>query len=81
MAAEKPTPKLVFDASKGVAGSVVLPTGKKINYIVYTKLYYVTNLEDSTYQYLNVFVPDGATQKTPIFMPNYVGGFIQEAML
>ena len=76
LAAEKPTPKLVFDASKGVAGSVVLPTGKKVNYTAYTKLYYVTNVEDSTYQYLNVFVPDGATQKTPIFMPNYVGGYM-----
>ena len=81
MAVEKPIPKLVFDASKGVAGSVVLPTGKKINYTAYTKLYYVTNLEDSTYQYINVFVPDGATQKAPIFMPNHVGGFIQETML
>ena len=76
MAAEKPTPKLVFDASKGVAGSVILPTGKKVNYTAYTKLYYVTNVEDSTYQYLNLFVPDGATQKTPIFMPNYVGGYM-----
>ena len=75
-AAEKPTLKLVFDASKGVAGSVVLPTGKKVNYTAYTKLYYVTHVEDSTYQYLNFFVPDGATQKTPIFMPNYVGGYM-----
>ena len=76
LATEKPTPQLVFDASKGVAGSVVLPTGKKVGYTAYTKLYYVTHVEDSTYQYLNVFVPDGATQKTPIFMPNYVGGYM-----
>ena len=78
-AAKKPTPKLVFDASKGVAGSVVLPTGKEVNYTAYTKLFYVTNVEDSTYQYLNVFVPDGATQSTPIFMPNYVGGYLAAA--
>lgn len=54
-AAKKPTPKLVFDASKGVAGSVTLPTGKKVNYTAYTNLYYVTHVEDSTYQYMNVF--------------------------
>ena len=78
-AAKKPTPKLVFDASKGVAGSVTLPTGKKVNYTAYTKLYYVTHVEDSTYQYMNVFVPEGATQSTPIFMPNYVGGYMAAA--
>ena len=76
MAAKKPNLKLVFDASKGVAGSVTLPTGKKVNYTAYTKLYYVTHVEDSTYQYMNVFVPEGATQSTPIFMPNYVGGYM-----
>ena len=78
-AAKKPTPKLVFDASKGVAGSVTLPTGKRVNYTAYTKLYYVTHVEDSAYQYMNVFVPDGATQSTPIFMPNYVGGYMAAA--
>lgn len=79
MAAKKPNLKLVFDASKGVAGSVTLPTGKKVNYTAYTKLYYVTHVEDSTYQYMNVFVPEGATQSTPIFMPNYVGGYMAAA--
>lgn len=78
-AAKKPTPKLVFDASKGVAGSVTLPNGKKVNYTAYTNLYYVTHVEDSTYQYMNVFVPGGATQSTPIFMPNYVGGYMAAA--
>lgn len=78
-AAKKPTPKLVFDASKGVAGSVTLPTGKKVSYTAYTMLYYVTHVEDSTYQYMNVFVPEGATQSTPICMPNYVGGYMAAA--
>lgn len=63
-AAKKPTPKLVFDASKGVAGSVTLPNGKKVNYTAYTNLYYVTHVEDSTYQYMNVFVPEG--QRNPL---------------
>lgn len=72
-AAKKPTPKLVFDASKGVAGSVTLPNGKKVNYTAYTNLYYVTHVEDSTYQYMNVFVPEGATQSTPILYAQLCG--------
>lgn len=76
IAGEKPTSGVMFDASKGVAGSVSMPNGKVVNYTAYTKLYYVTNVEDSTYQYMNVFVPDGADQSTPIFMPNYVGGYM-----
>lgn len=74
--ASKPTSKLMFDASKGVAGSVTMPQGKIVNYTAYTNLYFVTNIEDSTYQYMNVFVPDGATASTPIFMRNYVGGYM-----
>lgn len=74
--AEKQTSGLVFDASKGVAGSVTMPKGNVVNYTAYTNLYFVTNVEDSTYQYMNVFVPDGADQSTPIFMRNYVGGYM-----
>lgn len=74
--AEKQTSGLVFDASKGVAGSVTMPKGNIVNYTAYTNLYFVTNVEDSTYQYMNVFVPDGADQSTPIFMRNYVGGYM-----
>lgn len=76
VAAVKPAPGVVFDASKGVAGSVTMPNGKIVNYTAYTNLYYVTNVEDSAYQYMNVFVPDGADGSTPIFMPNYVGGYM-----
>lgn len=76
LAGEKPVSGVVFDASKGVAGSVTMPNGKVVNYTAYTKLYYVTNVEDSTYQYMNVFIPEGADRSTPIFMPNYVGGYM-----
>ena len=71
--------KLEFDASKGVAGSMTTPFGKEVNYTAYTNLYYVTNVEDSVYQYMNVFVPEGADQTTPIFMPNNVGGYMASA--
>jgi len=74
--AEKKQPKLNFDASKGVEGSVMMPQGDTVKYTAYTNLYYVENVEDSTYQYLNVFVPDGATQQTPILLRTYVGGYM-----
>jgi acetyl esterase/lipase len=77
-AAKKTAVKLQFDASKGVAGSVEMPNGK-VNYTAYTKLYYVTNVEDTTYQYVNVFVPEGATQQSPIFLKTNVGGYMPSA--
>ena len=67
---------LSFDASKGVSGSITLPRGQVVRYTAYTGLYYVTNVEDSTYQRMNIFVPEGATEQSPIFMPNNVGGYM-----
>ncbi|MBR1872056.1 MAG: hypothetical protein IJ795_02480 [Bacteroidales bacterium] len=60
--------RLVFEPSSCKTGSLTLPTGKKVDYKAYERLYFVTNVEDSTYQYMNVYVPEGATQKTPIFL-------------
>ena len=71
-----PADGLVFDPSSGKAGSIELPTGQTVNYTAYERLYFVTNVEDPTYQYMNVYVPDGATQKTPIFLRTYVGGYM-----
>lgn len=67
---------LTFDASKGVPGTLTTPLGKSVSYTAYTGIYYVTNVEDSVYQYLNVYVPEGAGQSTPIFMPNGVAGYM-----
>lgn len=50
--------------------------GKVVNYTAYTKLYFVTHVEDSTYQYMNVFVPEGATQQAPMFLRTYMGGYM-----
>ncbi|MGM9813276.1 MAG: subtype B tannase [Muribaculaceae bacterium] len=74
--AEKRVPGLTFDASKGVAGSVTMPQGRVVYYTAYTHLNYVTEVEDSVYQWMNVYVPDGADNSTPIFMRNYVGGYM-----
>lgn len=70
-----PTP-LTWDASRGTQQTMQMPTGQTVNYTAYTKIYYVTNVEDTTYQYLNVFVPDGATQKAPIFLKTNIGGYM-----
>lgn len=77
-AAKKPTAQLQFDALKGVAGSVEMPKGR-VNYTAFTKLYYVTNVEDTTYQYMNVFVPEGASQQSPIILKTNVGGYMPSA--
>ena len=74
--AEKPASKVTFDASKGVAGSVTMPNGQVVHYTAYTDLYYVAHVEDSTYQRMNIFVPEGADERSPIFLRNYVGGYM-----
>jgi len=67
---------LSFGANSGVKTSMVMYDGTKVSYTAYEGLYYVTNVEDSAYQTMNVYVPDGATQQTPIFLRTYVGGYM-----
>lgn len=48
-AAKKPkTNALQFNPESGVKASLTMPNGKVVNYTVYNKLYFVTNVEDST---------------------------------
>lgn len=76
-AARKPrTPALQFNPNSGVKASLTMPDGRVVNYTAYTRLYFVINVEDSTYQYMNIFVPEGSTQQTPIFLRTYVGGYM-----
>ena len=76
-AAKKPkTNALQFNPESGVKASLTMPNGKVVNYTAYNKLYFVTNVEDSTYQYMNIFVPEGANEQTPIFLHTYVGGYM-----
>ena len=67
---------LSFDANAGVKTSMTYVDGTKVSYTAYEGLFYVTNVEDSAYQTMNVYVPDGATQQTPIFLRTYVGGYM-----
>ena len=64
-------PNLTFDAGSGVTKTLVMPSGKAVEYVAYERLYFVGNVEDSACQYMNVYVPKGATQKTPILLRTY----------
>ena len=70
---------LAFDPTKGREGKMEMYDGSEVKFKAFEKLYFVENVEDSTYQYLNVYVPEGATQKTPIFLRTYVGGYMASA--
>lgn len=67
---------LSFDATQGVKSSLTYVDGTEVAFTAYEHLFYVTNVEDSAYQYLNVYVPAGATSRTPIFLRTYVGGYM-----
>ena len=54
---------LAFDANAGVKSKMTAYDGTEVSYTAYERLFYVPNVEDSVYQYLNVYVPDGATQQ------------------
>jgi len=58
---------------------MIMPDGQQVHYTAYEHLYFVTNVEDSAYQFMNIYVPDGATQQTPIFLRTYVGGYMASA--
>ncbi|MCR4764917.1 MAG: alpha/beta hydrolase [Bacteroidaceae bacterium] len=72
-------PQLVFDASKGEQRVMAMPDGSKVEYTAHEGMFYVTNVEDSTYQTINVYVPNTATQQSPIFLRTYVGGYMASA--
>lgn len=67
---------LVFDASAKAQAELTMSDGSTVKYDAYEKLYYVKNVEDSAYQYMNVYVPEGATEQSPIFLREYVGGYM-----
>ena len=68
--------QLKFDPTVGEFRTMTMPDGSTINFIAYEHLYYVANVEDSTYQYLNIYVPESASTKSPIFLRTYVGGYM-----
>ena len=68
--------KLEFNPNIGEPRSMTMVDGSEVKYIAYERLYYVTNVEDSVYQYLNIYVPEKAGMKSPILLRTYVGGYM-----
>lgn len=60
--------------------SITMPMGNIVKFKAYEGIFYVTNVEDSAYQKLNLYVPldtKGRTDKEiPILMRNNVGGYM-----
>ena len=71
------TSSLRFDPDNFTMASLIMPDGKEVCYKAYEGIYYVTNVEDSTYQTLNIYVPDklADTPDVPVFLRTYVGGY------
>lgn len=70
---------LTFPADRFTEKSITFPNGESVHFRAYERLYYVQHVEDSTYQYLNLFVPAsayGKADKTPILFRTYVGGYM-----
>ena len=65
--------------TKGQSMELSMLDGKEVKYTAYLNIPYVTNVEDENYQTLNFFVPEGATQKSPILLRTYVGGYMASA--
>ena len=74
--AVKTQPQLTFDPTIGETRTLTMPNGEEVNYTAYEGMFFVTNVEDSAYQTINVYVPNGATQQTPILLRTYVGGYM-----
>ncbi len=59
--------------------TLTLETGETVHYRAYENIPYVANIEDPQYQKLNIYVPESAygdNRDTPIFLRNYVGGYM-----
>lgn len=71
---------LDFNPDKFKMASLVMPSGDTVEYKAYESIFYVTNVEDSTYQTLNIYVPTDLKgrkdSEIPILMRQYVGGYM-----
>lgn len=74
----KNTDSLRFDNTSSKQASLTMPTGETVGYTAYEGIFYVTNVEDSVYQTLNIYVPQTLKygDATPIFLRTYIGGYM-----
>ncbi len=77
MTAAAATDALRFDPEAFTRQSITMPDGTQVGYKAYEGIFYVTNVEDSTYQTLNIYVPEhlAETGRVPILLRTYVGGY------
>ena len=70
--------KLIFNPDIAKQASLTMPSGETVDYTAYEGIFYVTNVEDSVYQTLNIYVPETlrANNSTPIFLRTYIGGYM-----
>ncbi len=68
---------LRFDPDKFTTGQLTMPDGEQLKFKAYEGIFYVRNVEDSTYQTLNIYVPEKLADlpRIPIFLRTYVGGY------
>ena len=70
--------KLSFCPDNFNEASLTMPTGETVKYKAYENIFYVTNIEDSVYQTLNLYVPENlkSGDSTPLFLRTYIGGYM-----
>lgn len=70
--------KLVFNPAIAQRASLTMPLGEDVRYTAYENIFYVSNIEDSVYQTLNIYVPETLKNgnMTPIFLRTYIGGYM-----
>lgn len=73
--------KLSFCPDNFNEASLTMPTGETVKYKAYENIFYVTNIEDSVYQTLNLYVPENlkSGDSTPVFLRTYIGGYMASA--
>ncbi|MCH5247326.1 MAG: carboxylesterase family protein [Muribaculaceae bacterium] len=76
--AEKATDvdKLTLDPEAFVDEFLVMPQGDTVKYHAYRDIFYITKVEDSTYQTLNIFVPENVRENSPVLLRTYIGGYM-----
>ncbi len=57
-----------FIAANGKHISCALPDGRSVGYTAYERIYYVSRVEDSLCQYMNIYVPDNLRENSPIVL-------------
>ncbi len=70
--------KLMFDPSVAKKAVLTMPSGEDVKYTAYENIFYVTNIKDSVYQTLNIYVPEilNRGDSTPVFLRTDIGGYM-----